>query len=140
MIDLRGKVVVITGASSGLGREAAIQFARRGCTVVLAARREDALLETQRLSVEAGGRAVYQVTDISHEDDVGRLATLSLEQSGEIDVWVNNAGVTLSGVLEDAPFDEHRRVIETNLYGALFGARAMLPILRRQKRGTPINV
>lgn len=137
---LQGKVVVITGASSGLGRECAVQFAARGCTVVIAGRRADALQDTARECRAVGGHAIWQVTDVTVEDQVHQLAAAALAPSGAIDVWINNAGVTCFSRLEDGPFDEHRRVIETNLYGAIYGARAVVPIFRRQRRGVLINV
>jgi NAD(P)-dependent dehydrogenase (short-subunit alcohol dehydrogenase family) len=140
MTDLSGKVVVVTGASSGLGREAAVQFAAQGCHVIVAARREGALVETARLCRAAGGNAQHCVTDVTHEEDVARLAELALEHGGRIDVWVNNAGVTLFSPIEEGSFAEHRRVIETNLFGAMFAARAVVPIFRRQRQGTMINV
>ncbi len=139
-MNLTGKVVVITGASSGIGRAGAIAFARKGCSLVLAARRADALEATAPLCRQAGGRALVVVTDVTKEDDVARLASEAMGVTGRIDVWVNNAGVTLFSLLEDAPFEEHRRVLETNLHGAMHGARAVVPIFRRQKHGVLINV
>jgi NAD(P)-dependent dehydrogenase (short-subunit alcohol dehydrogenase family) len=132
--------VVVTGASSGLGRATAVRFASQGAKLVLCARREAALVETAEMCVRAGGFAVPVVCDVTREEDVKRLAGAALERFGAVDVWVNNAGVTLFGSLEDAPLEEHRRVIETNLFGAIHGARAVLPIFRRQGRGVLINV
>lgn len=134
------RVVVITGASSGLGRAAAIELARRGNWLVLAARRRDALEETARRCLAAGGRAIVVPTDVTKEAEVDRLAQVALDEWGRIDVWINNAGVTLYALLEDGPVESHQRVIETNLYGALYGARAAIPIFRRRRRGTLINV
>ena len=138
-MSLRDKVVVITGASSGLGREAARQFAQRGCKVVVAARRRDDLERTVELCKQAGGSALAVVTDVTEEAQVARLAERTLEAFGRIDVWINNAGVTLCAPLEQGPFADHRRVIETNLFGAMLGARAALPVFRRQRRGGLIN-
>lgn len=138
--SLRGRAIVVTGASSGLGREAAVRFAREGCSVTLAARRGDALEETARRCIEAGGRARYIVTDVTREPDVRRLTEFALLREGRIDVWVNNAGVTLFAPLEESSFEEHRRVIETNLFGAMLGARYVVPVFRRQHRGVLINV
>lgn len=137
---LSDRVVVITGASSGIGRAAAVELAARGCRVALAARRLDSLEETARLCREAGGSALVVVTDVTQEAEVERLAELTLKEWGRIDVWVNNAGVTLFALLEQGPFEEHRRVIETNLYGAMHGARACVPIFRKQRQGILLNV
>jgi NAD(P)-dependent dehydrogenase (short-subunit alcohol dehydrogenase family) len=138
--SLRGKVVVVTGASSGVGRAAAIAFGAQGCRVALAARRLVDLEETGRLVRAAGGEALSVVTDVTIESDVQKLAEQVRARFGAIDVWLNNAGVTLFAALDDAPFEEHRRVIETNLYGAMYGARAVLPIFKEQQRGILINV
>jgi short-subunit dehydrogenase len=140
VIELAQQVVVITGASSGLGREAAVQFARQGACLVLAARRDAALAETAWLCRRAGGSAETLVTDVTNESDVQRLADFALERHDRIDVWINNAGVTLFAQLEDGDFAQHRRVIETNLYGPIFAARAVVPIFRRQTHGVMINV
>jgi short-subunit dehydrogenase len=139
-VSRHAPVAVITGASSGLGRAAAVELARRGYAVALAARREADLAETARLCREEGGRAAHWVTDVTVEGDVRRLSKAVVAEFGGIDVWVNNAGVTLFAPLEEAPFEEHRRVIETNLFGAMHGARAVVPIFRAQGSGVLINV
>jgi NAD(P)-dependent dehydrogenase (short-subunit alcohol dehydrogenase family) len=138
--DQRSRTVVITGASSGLGRAAAVRFASRGDNLVLGARREAALRETAEICERAGARTVALVGDVTREEDVRRLADTAVQTFGGIDVWVNNAGVTLFGSLEQAPLEEHRRVIEVNLFGAIHGARAALPVFRKQQRGVLINV
>lgn len=139
--ELRGKVVVITGASSGLGRAGAIEFARLGCRLAIGARREDALAETARQCLAVGAEdALVVPTDVTVEADVMALAERALSAFGRIDVWVNNAGVTAFAALEDGSFDIHRRVVETNLFGSMYGARAVLPIFKRQASGILINV
>jgi NAD(P)-dependent dehydrogenase (short-subunit alcohol dehydrogenase family) len=137
---MRGKIVVVTGASGGLGREVAVQFARRGAAVALAARRHDALEVTAELCRRAGGEALVVDTDVTSEEQVRRLAQAALAEWGQIDIWVNNAGVTLFANLSEAPLDDLRRVVETNVFGAIFGVRAVLPVFRRQRRGVLINV
>jgi short-subunit dehydrogenase len=133
-------VVVVTGASGGLGRATALEFASKGCRVVLAARRLESLEETATMCRNAGGEALVQVTDVTVAGDVEKLMHAALAQWGRIDVWVNNAGVTLFALLEERSFDEHRRVIETNLFGPIHAARAVLPLFRRQGRGVLVNV
>lgn len=138
--SLKDKVVVITGASSGLGRAAALEFARRGSSLVLAARRTQALNEAVEQCRALGARAVALTMDVRKEDEVVALSKVALEQTGSIDVWVNNAGVTCFAPLDSERFHEHREVLETNLFGAIYGARAVLPCFRRQRHGTLINV
>jgi short-subunit dehydrogenase len=137
---LRRKVVVITGASAGLGRASAVELAGCGASVVLAARRREDLEQTARLCRRAGGNALVVVTDVTREDDVRRLTEAALAEHGHIDVWINNAGITLFGLLEEAPLEEHRRVIETNLFGAMLCARAVMPHFKARRRGVLINV
>jgi NAD(P)-dependent dehydrogenase (short-subunit alcohol dehydrogenase family) len=137
---LARKVVVVTGASSGIGREASVEFARRGARLVLAARRADALEETARQCRSAGGEALVVPTDVTRDEDVVLLVERALSLEGRVDVWVNNAGVTLFAMLEEASLDDHRRVIETNLFGAMRCARVVVPIFRRQGTGVMINV
>jgi short-subunit dehydrogenase len=136
---LRQAVVVITGASSGIGRATAEAFARRGATLVLAARRETALHEVARRCEALGGRALVVPTDVTDERAVQHLARQAVEQLGRIDVWVNNAAVSLFARFEEAPPEAYRRVIETNLFGYIHGARAVLPYFREQGSGVLIN-
>lgn len=133
-------VVVITGASSGIGRATSLDFARRGATVVLAARREALLHEVAQECADAGGRALVVPTDVTDERGVQELARSAVESFGGIDVWVNNAAVTVFAPFEEAPPEDYRRVIETNLFGYVYGARAALPIFRRQGGGVLINI
>jgi NAD(P)-dependent dehydrogenase (short-subunit alcohol dehydrogenase family) len=139
-MKLRASVVVVTGASSGLGRATAVELASRGASLVLAARRNEALEDTARQCRNAGGSAIVVETDVTSEAEVHQLAERALEAYGRIDVWINNAGVTIFSPLERATFEEHQRVIETNLFGAMHGARVVVPIFRRQGRGVLINV
>jgi short-subunit dehydrogenase len=132
-------VVVITGASSGIGRAAALAFARAGARVVLAARRESALSDAAHACEQLGTVTLVVPTDVTRAPDVEALARAAVETFGRIDVWINNAGVGLFGPFTDAAVDAHRRVVETNLFGAIHGAAAVLPVFRRQRAGIMIT-
>src|ERR687896_612241 len=112
--NLTGSVVVITGASSGIGRATGLVFARQGGRVVLAARRAGALEELAGDCQAAGGQALAVPTDVTDEAAVAELARRAVERFGRIDIWVNNAGVYLLGLLEATPPEAFRRVLETN--------------------------
>ncbi|HTV00269.1 MAG TPA: SDR family NAD(P)-dependent oxidoreductase [Luteitalea sp.] len=135
-----GPVVVITGASSGIGRATAVAFARQRCRLVLAARREAALQETARLVERLGSETHVVVADVSRPEDIERLVSETRNRWHRIDVWINNAGTTLFGRLEDGDFAAHRQVLDTNLLGPMYAARLVMPVLKRQGRGIVINV
>lgn len=140
--SLAGKVVVITGASSGIGREAALQFARRRACVVLAARDEAALREVAeecRTHARAGDVLVLP-TDVARSSQVDALADAALQRFGRIDVWVNDAGVYMMGRFEDTPEDAFRDLFETNVMGYVHGARAALRAFRARGHGVLIHV
>jgi NAD(P)-dependent dehydrogenase (short-subunit alcohol dehydrogenase family) len=133
------KVIVLTGASSGIGRAAVLKFAGQGHQVVLAARRAEVLDEVRRACEDEGGTALAVPTDVRDETAVQELAEAALARFGRIDVWVNNAAVTLFARFDEAPSDLYRQVIETNLHGTIHGCRAALPIFRQQGHGVIIN-
>jgi NAD(P)-dependent dehydrogenase (short-subunit alcohol dehydrogenase family) len=137
--QLAGHVVVLTGAGSGIGRETALEFARRGADLVLAARNEEALQSLGREVERLGGRMLAVSTDVGDYDQVTELASRAAERFGRIDTWVNNASVSTYGTVEQMEIAEIRRVVEVNLMGEIHGMKAALPYLR-QTGGTIINV
>jgi len=137
---MRDLVVVITGASSGIGRATALEFAAQRANVVLAARGRENLERTAEKCRKAGAGVLAVPTDVSQEDEMRTLAERAVERFGRIDVWINNAGVGLFSRFERAPEEEYRQVIETNLFGAIYGARAALEQFRRSNSGLLINV
>ena len=138
--NLRGKTVVITGASSGLGRGAAWKLSEAGANVVVAARRRPVLDELVARITSAGGVAVAVEADVSDPDDIARLAAAALDRFGRIDVWVNNVGIGALGSFWDVPVEDHARVIDVNIKGLMYGAHAALRQFRSQGGGVLINV
>lgn len=138
---VRGSVVVVTGASSGVGRAVAEAFARKGCSVVLAARREEALERVaERCERHRGARALVVPTDVTDPEAVRNLARRAVERFGRLDVWVNNAAVTVFAPFREVPLEEFRRVLDVNVMGYVHGARAALEVMAEQGRGTLVDV
>jgi short-subunit dehydrogenase len=140
MQTLRQAVIVIAGASSGIGRATALEFARQGTRVVIAARRAAVLDGVAQECSVLGGTALAVPTDVTDAAAVEALADAALKAFGRIDVWVNNVGTGVFGAYQDAPADLHRRVVETNLIGAMNGVSAALPTFLRQGEGILINM
>jgi len=131
MKRVEDQVIVITGASSGIGLVTAREAARRGARVVLAARNARDIERAAEAIRLAGGDAIAVPTDVADYAQVERLARRALQQYGRIDTWINNAGVSVYGTFEDVPLDEFRRVVDVNFFGCVHGARAALPHLER---------
>jgi short-subunit dehydrogenase len=137
---LNEQIVVITGASSGIGRETAINFAQRGATVVVAARNEIGLAEVVREIEQSGGRALAIPTDVSVWLQVEDLAARAISELGGIDTWVNNAAVSEYATVAEMTVEEIERIIQVDLLGQIYGIKAVLPHFRRRNAGTIINV
>lgn len=138
--DIAGKIVVITGASSGLGEATARLLSARGAAVVLGARRADRLKSLAEELTRNGGKALAVVTDVADRDQVERLVGAAVEAHGRVDVMINNAGLMPQSLLERLRVDEWDRMIDVNIKGVLYGIAAALPHMQRQKSGHFINV
>ena len=138
--DLKDKVVVITGASSGFGRGAALRFTKLGARCVIAARRTEVLEKLAEECQTQGGEALPVTADVSRPADVEKIGEAALGQYGRIDVWINNAGVGALGPFEDIPLEENIKVIETDLIGTVAGSHVALKQFKEQGHGILINV
>jgi short-subunit dehydrogenase len=134
------QVVVITGASQGIGRETSLLLAQQGAAVVPTARNEEALRTLADEIEFAGGRAEPVVTDVSDAAAVERLADRAIERFGRIDTWVNNAAVSVYARVDELTAEEMDRVVQVNLLGQMYGMKAALARMRPNGRGTIINV
>jgi short-subunit dehydrogenase len=137
---LEQSVVAITGASSGIGRAAALRLARRGSSLALCARSAAPLAAVAAECEAAGAEVAWSALDVADEDAVERFAAQAVERFGRLDVWVNNAGVIAYGAFEQIPSEVFRRIVETNLMGQVHGARAALRRFRAQGSGVLINM
>jgi NADP-dependent 3-hydroxy acid dehydrogenase YdfG len=140
MSNIQDKVVIITGASSGIGEAAAKELASKGAKLMLAARREDRLQKLQAEIEQNGGKAIYKVTDVTSHEQMEELAEAALKAFGKIDVLVNNAGLMPQSLLYKKKIEEWNRMVDVNIKGVLYGIAAVLPSMRERKSGHVINV
>ena len=140
MTELKGRVVAITGASSGIGAATALAYARAGATVCLAARRADRLESVAERVRAAGGKASTHVTDVSKEEEARAFVEGTHAAHGRLDVLVNNAGVMYLGRIEGAPLDEWRQMVDVNVMGILYCTHAALPLMTAQASGDVVFV
>jgi len=139
-VELKGMVVAVTGASSGIGRATALRCARAGAAVSLAARRMDRIEELAEEITGEGATALALQTDVGEEAEARSFIERTHAELGRLDVLVNNAGVMLLGPIENAPTEEWRRMIEANVYGVLYCTHAALPLMHAQGSGHIVNV
>jgi len=140
-MELNGAVVVVTGASSGIGEATSVAFAKRGARVVLTARRLPRLESLASRIEQAGGSALALRVDVTEPRELDGLPLLVREVFGRpADVLVNNAGIPGGGAIEDLGYDEIREVVEVNVLGVLYGMRAFLPEMTRRGHGHVVNV
>jgi NADP-dependent 3-hydroxy acid dehydrogenase YdfG len=138
--NIKGKVVVITGASSGLGEATARRLSSEGATVVLGARRKERIEALARELSANGGKATALVTDVTDSAQVKQLVDAAVESHGRVDVMLNNAGLMPQALLEKLQVAEWNQMIDVNLKGVLYGIAAALPYMVRQKAGHFIQV
>ncbi len=138
--DLSGRVVAVTGASSGIGEATALACARAGAVLALAARRSERIEALAQQIVQDGGRAIALPTDVGEEEQAQAFVQGAHAELGRLDVLVNNAGVMLLGPIENAPTEEWRRMIHANVFGVLYCTHAALPLMRAQGSGHIVNV
>jgi NADP-dependent 3-hydroxy acid dehydrogenase YdfG len=140
MSEITGKVVVITGASSGLGEATARLLAKNGAKLMLGARREERLKELTAAIEADGGSAAYRITDVTDRSQVEALAQAARETFGRVDVLLNNAGLMPLAPLDALKVDEWEQMVDVNIKGVLYGMAAVLPIMREQGSGHVINL
>ncbi|QDI91435.1 SDR family oxidoreductase [Salicibibacter halophilus] len=140
MSNVEGKVVILTGASSGIGEATAKELASHGAKLVLGARRKERLQELQKNLDKEGAASTYKVVDVTSREQVEALAQHAIDEFGQIDVMINNAGLMPQSLLNNQKVDEWERMVDVNIKGVLYGISSVLPQMREQKEGHIINI
>jgi len=139
-MDLKGKIVIVTGAGKGIGRETALSLAREGCRVVLVSRTEDELEKVKKEIEEIGGKALMVAVDISKKQNIDRILELTLKEFGRVDILINNAGIHIASPFLEVTEEEWDKVININLKAMFFFSQAALRIIKENRKGYIINI
>lgn len=140
MQNIKGKVIAITGASSGMGKAIAIELAEKGAKVVLGARRTERLQQLVEDIKSKGGEAIFITIDVKNKADLVQLVTKAVEQYGKLDVMINNAGISQLNRIDDLDIEGWEEMIDINLKGVLYGMAAAIPVFKQQQAGHIVNI
>ena len=135
-MEIKNKIIIVTGASSGIGRATATLLAKEGAKVVLAARSKEAI---EKLSGELDD-ALAVVTDMTQEKDIDNLISKTIEQYGRIDILINNAGQGIYGAIENVDIEKYRKIFELNVVGPFGAMQKVIPLMRKQGGGMILNI
>ncbi len=139
-MNTHSKVIIVTGASSGIGKATALLLAEKGAKLVLGARGEEKLVQLTEQIHDSGGEAICAITDVSKREDVAKLVRMAIEHYGRVDVLINNAGVMPISALDELKVEDWEAMIDINIKGVLYGIAEALPVFRRQESGHFINI
>ncbi len=137
--DFKNKVVVITGAGSGIGRATALAFAKEGAVLVIADKDEQRLKTVQGEIQSLGAKALIKPTDVSDKEQVRQLSEFVIREMGRVDILHNNAGVSVGGRIEDTPLEDWEWLLGINLWGVIYGVHYFLPSMIKQRSGHIVN-
>jgi len=140
MQNIKGKVIAITGASSGMGKAIAVELAEKGAKVVLGARRTERLQQLVEDIKNKGGEASFTTIDVKNKADLVQLVTKAVEQYGKLDVMINNAGISQLNRIDDLDIEGWEEMIDINLKGVLYGMAAAIPVFKQQQAGHIVNI
>lgn len=140
MQNIKGKVIAITGASSGMGKAIAVELAEKGAKVVLGARRTERLQQLVEDIKSKGGEAIFITIDVKDKADLVQLVTKAVEQYGKLDVMINNAGISQLNRIDDLDIEGWEEMIDINLKGVLYGMAAAIPVFKQQQAGHIVNI
>lgn len=139
-MDIKDKVIIITGASSGIGEATALKLSKEGAKVVLSARRKDKLNELKKTIEKRDGEALLVIADVTKKSDMEKLVARTLEEYGNVDAIINNAGLMPLSFVKNLKTDEWEKMVDVNIKGVLNGVAAVLPTLIKNKQGHIINI